>query len=721
MNNLKIKKNIIILITYLFISDIYYSSILLAEDREVTTMTVTPSGYDEERLRNYFLPKSESGKLFEGKKATNIELSDIPEISTNNARQLFSRTPGLLVSEVSNESFLSVSYRGVGDPHETFNLNVLSDEIPLNADPYGYPAVYFAPPFDYVDSVQFTRGGAALIHGPQPGGALNFITRDPSSEPFSFRTKQVTGSKGLYNTYNEMSGTKDGIEYLAAYHRRQSDGFRLNNSDYQLDYGTFKLGGQLTQKTHIMFNQDLYQGTFGEPGGLSKARATEGSGQNVANYYDDRWQTSLNFDTLSVSRYNSSLHLDHRFSASTKLISKTWAGYLDRTSRRQTLGTAPGFGGIANGSTNVIQSQEFTTFGNLGRVVHDWNLLQDKDSTFVAGYQLFGAISPFTQETGKTPNAVRGDLSRKIDRDTFTTAIFAENRFSFGDFSITPGVRFENINQSIDETFNASSMANLRHTSKTNNVPLFGLGLSYDLTNNVQAYGNISQSFKPVTFQDTLPLGPADQISSDIEEGSATNYEVGLKGNPVSAMMFDVSAFYINYSNQFGRVGPEIRNTGEARYYGIDISSDLSISKIVDQTLSTNLENSIGNLSLYGNASILKAEFTEGPLDNKTPQYAPDYMIRTGLMYSPYEGTKVALLGSTLASHYADDGNTSNFYIPSYRVWDLTGDISLIKDRLSLTSGINNLFDENYYARIRSNGIDPALPRNFYVGFNAFF
>jgi Fe(3+) dicitrate transport protein len=30
--------------------------------------------------------------------------------------------------------------------------------------------------------------------------------------------------------------------------------------------------------------------------------------------------------------------------------------------------------------------------------------------------------------------------------------------------------------------------------------------------------------------------------------------------------------------------------------------------------------------------------------------------------------------------------------------------------------GINNLFDESYFARVRSDGIDPADGRNYYAG-----
>jgi outer membrane receptor protein involved in Fe transport len=42
--------------------------------------------------------------------------------------------------------------------------------------------------------------------------------------------------------------------------------------------------------------------------------------------------------------------------------------------------------------------------------------------------------------------------------------------------------------------------------------------------------------------------------------------------------------------------------------------------------------------------------------------------------------------------------------------------VNVYKDNVSVIGGINNLFDNRYYARIRSDGIDPAAPRNWYVG-----
>jgi Fe(3+) dicitrate transport protein len=48
-------------------------------------------------------------------------------------------------------------------------------------------------------------------------------------------------------------------------------------------------------------------------------------------------------------------------------------------------------------------------------------------------------------------------------------------------------------------------------------------------------------------------------------------------------------------------------------------------------------------------------------------------------------------------------------------VWDLTAEYK-IHDNVRLIGGINNLFDESYFARVRNDGIDPANGRNCYIG-----
>jgi len=66
--------------------------------------------------------------------------------------------------------------------------------------------------------------------------------------------------------------------------------------------------------------------------------------------------------------------------------------------------------------------------------------------------------------------------------------------------------------------------------------------------------------------------------------------------------------------------------------------------------------------------------------------------------------------------HFANDNNTADFNIPAYHVTDLIAEAKVWKNNVTLLAGINNLFDQDYYSRIRANGIDPASGRNFYVG-----
>jgi len=653
-------------------------------------------------------PSVSDGKILEGKKVTITNTEALPEILTNNYRQILSQTPGLLTSEVGNESFSSISYRGLGDPHESFNILILKDGIPVAAEPYGYPANYYMPPIDTVEKTEFYRGGASLLFGPQPGGALNFVTKKaPINSGVSLTSRNILGSKDLFSTYTEISGGDNDSGALAFFHRRSSDGFRTFNSDYEINNGGIKFSLVPSVDTKVFVDIDVYDATHGDPGGLSNI-----AGEELAFIGDNRFQSTLKYDTLDIERYAPSVSVEHEISKDTSLYIKTFGSFYGRYSRRQSYGTAPTFGGIPNGTGNTIQKQQFSSGGIDTRIVHDWD-----DNTATFGVFAYGSESPYTQSKGETPFATSGVLDKELHRRTGSLSLIAENTFRTGDLSVTPGVRIENIAQRISETYNSAEDAVIRSDNRTDSVPLFGLGSTFDISQDYQLYANISQGYKPITFTDSIPLQSGDTVSSNLDPSYTATYEVGVKGDPVSWATFDSSVFYTSYRNQFGRVGSEIQNVGRSRYQGIDASTEISLTKL----FSSNIESSRDNgFSLYANASILNAEFTAGPVDGKTPQYAPDYLIRTGILYTMDKDLKLGFLGNVVDSMYADDGNSENRFMSSYRVWDLTAEIPVWQS-VNLVAGINNVFDEEYISRIRSNGIEPANPRNWYGGVSFVF
>ena len=95
--------------------------------------------------------------------------------------------------------------------------------------------------------------------------------------------------------------------------------------------------------------------------------------------------------------------------------------------------------------------------------------------------------------------------------------------------------------------------------------------------------------------------------------------------------------------------------------------------------------------------------------------------MRTGLIYRYHNSIKLAFLGTFAGDSFADDANTPERFVPAYSVWDLTAEVNVYKDVVSLNAGINNLFNEDYYSRITNSGIDPGAGRNYYGGFSVRF
>jgi Fe(3+) dicitrate transport protein len=699
---------------------------------QLPTVVVSGEAPYEGKIQGPFLPLAVDTKIYSGKKTTVVDFDSMPQIQTDNYRQAFSQTPGLLVSELSNPSLLSLGSRGIGDPHETQNLLVLKDGIPFVADMFGYPTVYYAPPFESIDRLEYIRGGASLLYGPQPGGALNYVTHMPRRDrEWSVTAQQIVGSDQLFSTYVSFDGTIDRVGYLGYFSRRAGDSFRDHNSDYETLGGSFKLVIDADKPTRWIFNMDAFSADSGEPGGLRFTPAPD------AVLYDrDREATQTRHDRVRVERYLPSLTLEHDLSEQTLVTATAYGGYFGRYSKRQ---QGTGFGRRPSGSSadnNLIQLQEFYTFGTDVRLRHDWHAWENQH-TLTAGFSTYYSDSPYRAERGSTPNADSGELRQKVDRESIYGAPFIENRFVFNRFSITPAFRLENIHQSVDEKVNlgtgeTAAASQLSDDSSTETVPLFGLGAAYDLGRRSEVYANVSQGYKAKTYTDTLPLGPTDTVSEDLDPGKSWTAELGVRGNPTPWLTFDTSVFFIDYKNRFGRVGSNFQNVGRSHTWGLDVATELDLIGLTDSLADTKYGEQIGSFSLYGNVEFLDAEFVDGPAEGNEPQYAPDYLLRTGLVWRWKNRAKIALLGTFVDSHWANDNNGlfsgsdpgSSGFIPSYMVWDLTAEVKVYDSRqasLSVIAGVNNLFNEDYYSRIRSSGIDPAYGRNYYGGLSVTF
>jgi Fe(3+) dicitrate transport protein len=720
----------------------------VAETAEAEGVVVTGS-FDIYPVEYPALPPVEGTRINAGKKTSFVKPEEFPAFAGNDYREVMATTPGIVVSEEPQSPIINFGYRGLNSQRSEFT-QVLKDGVSIKNEQFGFPETHYTPILDAVERIEVIRTGAALQFGSQPGGAINFIMKMPRLDaPFYFTTRNVFGSYDYYRNYTEADGTFGPLGYYFYYDHREQEGFREANSDYDLNGGSARLVWNVTDDSRFILTLDAYDEEHGEPGGLRRREAE--NPPNSVFVEDDRTATTRFFDRFRLERYYATLEYQKLFSERTQLDIKAFGGYLTRWSKRQRGG---GFGTLPSGpdaNTNSIQLRSDYTEGLDARLRQDYDLLGDV-STFAGGVYFYHALQDRRDERGSTPDAEHGMLRNLNTGETWDGALFAENRFKFGRLSIVPGMRLEFLNQSVDEEVNVSNP--LHSQSDFNFVPLFGLGLGYVLIEGeqivpappvagekgaetkippapivtaggpprVELYGTVSQAYRPITYGELVPTGASSVVNGDLKEGDSLQFEYGVRGKPFPYLNFDVGGFYFTFDDQVGEIilpngFTSTANVGDARYIGFEAATELDVLSLING----GAPSPYGNLLLYGNVTLLDAEFTSGPNSGNTPAYAPDYQVKTGGIYTYKNIFKLALLGTLVDDEFGDDGDSFEGFIPAYNVWDLTAEVKFWNGRAGVFVGIRNLFDEDYWGEVREEGIMPALPRNYYGGFEFFF
>ncbi len=719
----------------------------LTEMAEVERVVV--HGFDVEPVEYPALPEVEGTRINSGKKTSFVKPSEFPEIANNSFREALATTPGLLVSEEPNSPIINLGYRGL-DSQRSESIQVLKDGLSIKNEQFGFPESHYTPILDAVERIEFIRAGASLQFGPQPGGAVNFVTKMPRRDaPFHFTTKNLFGTDELYQNFTEIDGTFGSVGYYAYYDHRERDGFRAN-SDYDLNAGSVKFVIDAGSDSRFVATVDIYDEEHGEPGGFRTTIDPTVPFAANALYQVDRNRTTRQFDRFRLQRYYGTLEYQKNFSDRTQLDIKGFAGYLQRYSKRQRgggFGISP-FGNAAN--TNDVQIRDDYTQGAEARLRHDYDFAGSV-STFAGGLYFYHATQDRTDERGATPDADRGVLRRFNQGETTDGAVFGENLFRFGRLSITPGFRLEFFQQGLEERVNTTKVFpplgtdRLLTRSDFSFVPLFSLGASYiilegqqvtttaakdyskDMKNvasavtpggppRLEIYGTVAQAYRPRTYGELVPTSPGGIVNGDLEEGHALQFELGLRGKPLPYLTFDLGGFYFNFEDQVGDItlngAPTTGNVGDARYIGFEAAGELDLLAMFNG----GTESRYGRFNVYGNVTLLDAQFDRGPFDGNDTTYAPDYQVKIGGIYRWKEAVKVGLLGTFVDDSFAAADNGIESVIPAYAVWDLTAEVNFFDGRVGVFGGIHNLFNEDYYGEIRDEGIVPAYKRNYYGG-----
>ena len=677
----------------------------------------------------------EGTSIYKGKKNEVILVAEtMANLASNNSRQIYSQVPGLNIYQNDDAGIqLNIGGRGL-DPNRTSNFNTRQNGYDISADVLGYPESYYTPPSESIKNIQIVRGAASLQYGTQFGGLVNFVldnvTKNQETE-INFRN--TIGSNNLYTNFTSLKGSKNKFRFYSFINFKQGNGFRKNsffNSKNFFLRSTYDLNDKSKLSMDITYFTYLSQ----QAGGL-----------NDTMFNNDPFQSNRARNWFNVDWFLYNFKFEHEFNDS-KILSFNLFGL---NAVRNALGFRVNrVDQIDSNDVRDLINGDFNNFGIESKYLSNYNLFNNK-SIFVIGSKVYisrnySRQGPGSEYSDADFNFYDNEFPNYVNQSDYkypnqNISIFGETIIKLSDkLSLTPGFRFEFINTKAEGSYERivqdAAMNVISHDTIYENrknkrsFVLTGIGLTYNINNNIESYANISQNYRSVTFADISTVNPAYAIDTDIVDENGYTLDLGFRGNLNNYVNYDFSLFYLSYKNRIGFVQKLFddgntkafrTNTGDAEIFGIEKVIDINLKKLINLN-----ESYIFNA--FFNLSIIESKYkssNEPGVEGNEVEFVPKYNFKTGLKFG-YKNFTSYMQYSYLSDQFSDSTNAINSnlsgvigIIPSYDILDFSVSYSFKKIRLE--SGINNMLNSHYFTRRATGypgpGIIPSPPRNTYI------
>ncbi len=710
-------------------------SLLTAKAQQKDTVRmlkeVKVTGYINVRGVGHLL-EVKDGVVYAGKKTEIIIVDSLDaNKAINNTRQILGRIPGLNIVETESGGFTAngIATRGL-NPIQSIEMNTRQNGYNVSADVYGYNEAYYIPPMEAVKRIELVRGASSLQFGAQFGGLVNYVTEDaPKNKPFEFSTSQTGGSLGLYNSFNSIGGTYKKISYYGFIQYRNMDGYRPNSRQWQLS-GFGKVQYTPSEKINIGIEYSLLRNRIQMPGGLTDSLfyANPKASTRARNWLKSPWNILSNYINLTPSE-------------NTTISLKTTYIFSNRSLVWRNEDGGPGAVDEIDPATHKyvpreVGIEDMHSIAIEGRMSTNYKLGNHK-STLAGGIRFTHAW--FKRQGGGEGTtgsdfdlSITGDWAYNLDFTTTNIAPFVENIFRVGKkFTITPGLRFEYLKSTARGYKTVDNAKQIPNEERNRTYSLAGIGLEFKPSGNSSIYGNISQAYRPIDYNQLEPFGVAAKIDPNLKDAYGFNSDLGYRATVKNYLNVDVSLFYLAYNNRIGEVVETDPLTGLNYAYRTNIAN--SVHKGVEAYTEFNLlkylnQQSNQGLSIFNSLAYVDATYTSGEFKGNRVEEAAKVIERTGMIYNnkKFSSTfQISYVGDAFgdATNLRISNNPIAGYIPAYTVLDFSATYKI--NNYAIKCGVNNLADKSYFTRRTDEypgpGIIPAVGRSFYIGLTAKF
>lgn len=524
-----------------------------------------------------------------------ISREDLEQFHYSDIQRIVRRIPGISAQLEDGYGLRpNLSIRGVATERSA-RITLLEDNVLIAPAPYSAPSAYYFPTAGRMSAIEVLKGPAAIAQGPYTiGGAVNLLSTPVPSSPTRSLMLEYDEHASLRLHGTVGSSTDNGFGFLLETHQWSSDGFqeidRGGNSGLDLRDYTVKLAyapersphrmelklqfaDQASNQSYLGLSDWHFQRTPLRRYGVSALdEITTDHDQAVLRY---RYSPSEKL-SLSLTAYNNE-HARNWFKTEgldingsdsvAEMTARSWSAIISAINANERFfGLAPTeLSAVLDGTRDtepgsiLIRANNRSYYsrgfeirggwdGEWGRVSHSLEaavrIHEDEEDRLqrASSYsQIGGALR--LDDLGAWGNA-----GNRIQRAE-AMAVYLRDRIEFGRFTISPGVRYEDMEQArtryetrLERTNDTASRANTNIRDSRENltsVALPGVGLLYRLNDDTVLLGGVHKGF-------TAPSN-----AEGVREESALNWELGFRLFRDN-FSIEAVAFLSDYDNLLG-------------------------------------------------------------------------------------------------------------------------------------------------------------------------
>lgn len=582
-----------------------FTTTLVAEERQATpTPMPQPQAIEVAAERDPALTastttsaKAELGRIPGG--ATVIGSEQWLGGKASTQRDLLGWAPGVVVQPRFGAEEARLSIRGSGI-QRTFHLRgiqLLQDGFTLNqADGAGdFQAIEPTT----LDHVEVYRGGNALRYGAATlGGAINFVSPTGRSAPLA-DLRLEAGSFGYVRGTAATGGQRGDVDWYVAVSGYQQEGYR-EHSEQRNVRGTANVGWRIAENVENRLYLAAVDSDSELPGALTQAQ-----------YEADPEQANAGNITGDQKR-------DYPLYRIADVLAFTWG------TERLEAGVSwtgkdlfhPIFQVIDQYSNDFAGTVRFTTTAPLAGFTNRFTIGVD------------GAIGLVNDKRFTNVGGQKGALLADAELTATNLSLYAEDQFHVvPDVALIVGLQAVQATREYEEEFN------LIVGDQSGDVDYEALnpklGALWQVTNDVQVYGNLSRSFEPPSFGE---LGTfAGQFPTDIDAQSAWTAELGTRGSCRDAA-WELTFYHAWVEDEL--LAYDIGG-GQQRTVNADKTTHLGIEAGLDVTV-------LRDVVTKGDGVVLRQVYTWGRFrfdgdadygDNQLPGM-PEHVYRVELLWT---------------------------------------------------------------------------------------